>query len=148
MVDIVSQEKRSQMMAGIKSENTKPEMLVRKYLHRKGLRFRVHVKNLAGKPDIVLKKHNCIIFINGCFWHLHGCKIFKMPSSRREFWETKLNKNVENQKKTIENLTSENWRVLVIWECALKNSKSVHETCDGAFDWILSGKTNLEIGSA
>lgn len=122
MVDVFTQEKRSWMMARIGGKNTKPEMVVRRILHSLGYRFRLHKKALPGTPDIVLKKHKTIIFVNGCFWHRHqGCKRATVPKSNVEYWEKKLSTNVERfemQKKKLEAL---GWNVLVVWECETKD---------------------------
>lgn len=120
MSDIVSKEKRSQMMAGIKSKNTKPELQIREMLFSNGFRYRLHLKNIPGKPDLVLKKHNVVIFINGCFWHMHNCSLFKMPSTREEFWKNKLLYNKQNDVNNIKLLKQNNWRIIIIWECSLK----------------------------
>ena len=121
LVDIVSREKRSEMMAGIHSKDTKPEIYVRKLLHAKGYRFRLHKKDLPGKPDIVMPKYRLAIFVNGCFWHMHeNCHIFKMPKSRVEFWEAKLSANRKRDELKTSELVAAGWRVLTIWECSLK----------------------------
>lgn len=120
MVDTVSPEKRSQMMSGIRSKNTRPEIFIRKALHRKGFRFRLHCSNLAGRPDLVFPKYNAVIFTHGCFWHCHNCRLFKWPSSRVDFWKEKINRNRQKDKESLNKLLDENWRVMIIWECALK----------------------------
>ena len=121
-MDIVDSNKRSQMMAGIGSKDTKPEIAVRKFLHAKGLRFRLHRKDLPGKPDIVLPKMNTCIFVHGCFWHRHNCKKGKhLPKSNVEFWEEKLGKNKVRDEKNKKALQRLGWKVLVIWECQTNN---------------------------
>jgi len=120
MTDIVSKKKRSQMMAGIKGKNTKPEVAIRKALFNKGYRYRLHKKNLPGKPDLVLAKYNTVIFIHGCFWHRHDCHLFKWPKTRPEFWKNKINGNKIRDLKHLKELYELKWRVLVIWECAWK----------------------------
>ena len=121
MVDIVDVSTRSRMMAGIKGRNTKPEILIRKLLHKKGFRFRLHVKNLPGKPDIVLPKYKAVIFVNGCFWHGHkGCRLFKLPATRTEFWQEKITRNQANDSKSINLLLENNWKVGVVWECSIR----------------------------
>lgn len=120
-MDTHSKEVRSYNMSRIRGKNTKPEILVRKFLHSKGLRFRLHQANLPGKPDIILKKYNTIIFVHGCFWHRHpGCKYALMPRSNKAYWESKLFKNAENDRKVISQLRKFNYKVIVIWECQLK----------------------------
>lgn len=120
MVDLVSPGKRSRMMSGIRGTDTKPELLVRKALHARGFRFRLHGKGLAGKPDLVLSKYRTVIFVHGCFWHVHKCKLFKWPKSNKEFWRKKLTGNKERDNKNIALLLEDGWRVIVIWECALR----------------------------
>lgn len=119
-MDIVSKKKRSEMMSGIKSKDTKPETLIRKALFSEGYRYRINFLQLPGKPDLVLKKHNAVIFINGCFWHLHNCHLFKWPSSKAEFWKKKITENHDRDKINIENLLISGWRVLIVWECSVK----------------------------
>lgn len=111
-------------MSRIKGKDTKPEMLVRKFLFSKGFRYRIHVKDLPGKPDIVLPKYKTVIFIHGCFWHGHeGCKYFVMPKTRTEWWAEKINKNISNDKKHYQLLTEQGWKILNVWECELKKNK-------------------------
>lgn len=118
MVDVVSREKRSSMMSGIKGKNTMPEMLVRRFLHRKGLRFRLHVASLTGKPDLVFPKYRVAVQVHGCFWHQHvGCKFAYMPKSNRAFWRAKLAANVERDARTNIVLRAAGWRVITVWEC-------------------------------
>lgn len=110
-------------MSRIRSKDTKPEMLVRKFLFSKGYRFRLHVKNLAGKPDIVLPKYRTVIFIHGCFWHGHEqCKYFVVPKTRTEWWLNKISKNTSNDLTAEQALSSEGWKVITIWECELKTT--------------------------
>src|SRR3546814_5787277 len=106
MTDIVSPAKRSQMMSGIRGKDTKPELLVRRALHAKGFRFRLHVKDLPGRPDIVLRKHQAVVLVHGCFWHGHDCRYFKPPSTRPEFWLAKIGRNRANDLRSEEH-TSE-----------------------------------------
>jgi DNA mismatch endonuclease, patch repair protein len=128
LVDIVRPIKRSQMMAGIKSKNTKPEIQVRKILHASGFRFRLHRKNLPGKPDIVLPKYKTALLVQGCFWHGHNdCQIFRLPKSRTEFWEKKIGSNMLRDKRTEGQLIQQGWRVLYVWECALKGGARLSE---------------------
>jgi len=123
MADILSPEKRSWNMSRISGVNTKPEILVRSILHRKGFRFRLHDKSLPGKPDIVLKKYNSVIFVNGCFWHRHkGCPETTMPKTRREFWEEKFRRTVERDKEQKDALEKLGWNVIRVWECELKRA--------------------------
>lgn len=108
-------------MSRVKGKDTKPEMLVRKFLFSKGFRYRLHDKKLPGKPDIVLPKYKTVIFIHGCFWHGHeGCKYYVVPKTRTDWWLEKIGKNILNDSKAIESLTEIGWKVIVIWECELK----------------------------
>lgn len=107
-------------MAAIRGKDTKPEMLVRSWLHRNGFRFRLHRKDLPGKPDIVLAKYRTVIFVHGCFWHRHGCSNSSMPSARREFWEAKLTANALRDIRSQRLLRREGWRVIVVWECEVR----------------------------
>lgn len=121
MADVHDKATRSYNMSRIRSKDTKPEMLVRKFLFANGFRYRLHDTKLPGKPDIVLPKYKTVIFVHGCFWHGHeGCKYFKMPKTRTEWWRGKIERNVENDKKAVRLLKKSNWKVIQIWECALK----------------------------
>lgn len=122
MADNHSQEVRSMNMSHIRSTNSKPEEIVRKYLFAKGLRYRKNVKDLPGKPDIVLPKYKTIVFVNGCFWHHHDCGRFVWPSSNEEYWHKKIDRNVERDAENYEALENMGWRVVVIWECELKRA--------------------------
>ena len=122
MADNHTKEIRSMNMSHIRSKNTKPEEIVRKYLFSKGLRYRKNVRKLPGCPDIVLKKYKAVIFVNGCFWHKHDCGRFVWPSSNAEYWSKKINRNVERDAQNIALLTEQGWRVLIIWECQLKKN--------------------------
>lgn len=122
MADRVSKEVRSRNMAAIKGANTKPEELVRKYLFSKGFRYRKNVRSLPGSPDVVLPKYKTVIFVNGCFWHMHDCKWFKWPKSNADFWREKITKNVERDARNKEALEKDGWQVLTVWECELKTN--------------------------
>ncbi|MCG8996806.1 very short patch repair endonuclease [Laribacter hongkongensis] len=123
MTDVVDVATRSRMMSGIGGKNTKPELLVRKALFAAGFRFRLHRKDLPGRPDVALPGRRVVVFVHGCFWHAHqGCPYAKTPATRREFWEAKLAANVERDRRTREALLSAGWRVLVVWECATRSS--------------------------
>jgi len=147
MADIVSPQKRSQMMAGIKAKNTKPELLIRSGLHACGYRFRLHRTDLPGRPDIVLPRYRAAIFVNGCFWHRHNCHLFKLPRSRREFWTAKLDANAERDQIAICALRSKDWRVAVIWECATRGKNRLHvdETIRSIGEWLNTNDQYLEI---
>jgi len=111
---------RSKNMSAIRGKDTKPEMLVRRFLHSEGLRYRLHQKGLPGKPDLVFRRFQTVVFVHGCFWHRHkGCKNSIMPKNNRDFWKKKLESNVKRDYKNRTALTSAGWRVLVIWECEI-----------------------------
>lgn len=121
MADVHSKETRSFNMSQIKSKNTIPEMLVRRFLHSHGFRYRLHVKKMPGKPDIVLPKYKTAIFVHGCFWHGHnGCKYYVIPKTRTEWWKNKIDSNIMNDVKSKQGLIESGWKVLKIWECELK----------------------------
>jgi DNA mismatch endonuclease (patch repair protein) len=125
MADVHDKKTRSYNMSQIKGKNTKPEMLVRKFLHANGFRYRLHVKDLPGKPDIVLPKYKTVIFVHGCFWHGHkDCKYFVVPKTRTEWWLTKINSNIANDTKASKALKKEGWKMIHLWECDLKPSKA------------------------
>lgn len=112
-------------MSRIRSTNTKPEMLVRKFLHANGFRYKLHDKKLPGKPDIVLPKYNTVIFVHGCFWHGHAnCRYFTIPKTRTQWWTDKINTNKANDTKAIKALKKDGWRIITIWECKLKPAKT------------------------
>lgn len=142
MVDIVSPEKRSEMMAGIKGKDTRPEIMLRKALHRRGFRFRLHNKDLPGKPDIVLPKYRVAILVHGCFWHGHeGCKLFRLPKSREDFWKEKIEGNITRDKIKTGLLLEQGWRVLVVWECSLKQRIAyLDEVVNLVMEWIEESK--------
>lgn len=122
-MDIWSKEKRSQVMSRIRAKNTKPELVLRSTLHQLGYRFRIHKKDLPGKPDIVLPKYNTVIFVHGCFWHYHaGCREGRIPDTNTKFWREKLFKNVEKDKKHQEDCRALGWKVLVVWECEIEKN--------------------------
>jgi DNA mismatch endonuclease, patch repair protein len=121
MVDTISEERRSWNMSRIKGRNTGPELRLRSLLHRAGFRFRLHAKDLPGKPDIVLPKYHTAIFVHGCFWHRHeGCRNATTPSTRTEFWQDKFDENVERDRRNRAALERAGWTVITVWECDLK----------------------------
>lgn len=122
MADVFTPEKRSAIMARIKGENTKPEILARKLVHSLGYRFRLHSKRLPGKPDLVFPRHEKIIFVHGCFWHAHaGCSRGVLPSTNTKFWQKKISGNQTRDRMVKRKLNKDGWRVLVIWQCETKN---------------------------
>lgn len=141
MPDIVDPLKRKVMMAGIRSKNTRSEMLIRQALFAKGYRYRLHQKNLPGKPDLILPKYRAAIFVNGCFWHCHDCHLFKWPTTREDFWKNKILSNKARDAINKNALLQAGWRVLLVWECALKGKtrRNLEELIAEIEAWI-SGK--------
>jgi DNA mismatch endonuclease (patch repair protein) len=134
-------------MASIKSKNTKPEILIRKELHARGYRYRLHNENLPGKPDIVFPMYAAVIFINGCFWHGHNCHIFKAPRSNIDFWESKISRNKQRDTEHENKLTSMGWRIGVIWECSVsgKTRLNFDSLVKLIEDWLHSSEPHLVI---
>jgi DNA mismatch endonuclease (patch repair protein) len=144
MTDIVKTEIRSRMMSNIRSRNTAPELLVRSYLHSAGFRFRLHRRDLPGHPDIVLPFWRVAIQVQGCFWHGHaGCRFFKLPGTRAEFWARKLAANVQRDKATARALRLLGWRTVVIWECSLKQKRD--KSLRRLERFITSERSSIEI---
>lgn len=135
MADNHSKEIRSMNMSHIRSKNSKPEELVRKYLFSKGFRYRKNVKDLPGKPDIVLPKYKTVVFVNGCFWHMHDCPRFVWPSSNKEYWIPKIQKNAERDIENKQHLKELGWNVFTVWECQLKTGDA-EETLINLVEWI------------
>ena len=122
MTDVFTKKKRSEIMSKVRSTNTKPEIIVRKWLHKSGYRFRLYKKKMPGSPDIVLPKYNIVINVNGCFWHRHeGCKNTTTPKSNVEYWENKFKRNVERDKNNKNKLESMGWKIITLWECEVLN---------------------------
>jgi DNA mismatch endonuclease, patch repair protein len=144
-MDIVSPEKRSEMMSGIRSKDTKPEIIIRKALYALGFRYRLHSRNVPGKPDLVLKKYNAVIFIHGCFWHGHSCHLFKLPKTRTEFWKNKIETNQSRDEKVMKELHESGWRVATVWECALrgKNRMDLENLIDNLAQWLLENEETV-----
>lgn len=135
------------MMAGIRSKNTKPELIIRKGLHRKGFRFRLHDKGLLGKPDLVLPRYQAVVFVNGCFWHGHDCHLFRVPATRTDFWKQKISKNKENDKIATASLSDDGWRIATVWECALKGKGKIKEddVIEMLSSWLKSEECTISI---
>lgn len=149
MADVVDAATRSRMMSGIRGKNTKPELLVRRGLHRRGFRFRLHGANLPGRPDLVLPKYSAAILVHGCFWHAHDCSLAKMPKTRPDFWRQKLASNQARDVRQLRELQAMGLRTLVIWECALRGSSELTAfTLDRAEDWLRVGFASSEIARA
>jgi len=118
MADVHTKEQRSRNMAAIRGRDTKPEMIVRRFVHRLGYRFRLHRRDLPGRPDLVLPRHRAVIFVHGCFWHQHDCRYGRVvPATRAEFWSTKRNDTKARDRRNIRALRTMGWRVFVVWEC-------------------------------
>jgi len=147
LADIVSPRKRSEMMAGIRAKDTKPEMLVRKSLHARGFRFRLHDKKLPGKPDLVLPRYRAVIFVHGCFWHGHDCNLFRLPSTRRDWWLNKINANRERDGWVGDELARLGWRQAIVWECALRGKfrLEARDVNEALAAWLLGCMENLEL---
>lgn len=146
MADIVDSKTRSRMMSGIQAKNTKPEVFIRSLLHRNGFRFRLHSNNLPGKPDIVLKRYDAVILVNGCFWHGHDCHLFKWPKTRSKFWKDKIFNNIRNDKKVLEELNVSGWRTCIIWECSVKGAKvNIVKITRQLTNWLESRRKFKEI---
>jgi DNA mismatch endonuclease (patch repair protein) len=138
MADVHSPELRSKNMRAIRHKNTSPELLIRRLLFAKGFRFRLHVSSLPGAPDIVLPKHRVAIFVHGCFWHGHDCYLFKLPKTRTDFWKAKIGGNRERDTRNEAALLDAGWRVLSVWECALKGRLRLtdDDLIDRISEWI------------
>lgn len=125
-MDILSAEQRSLNMSRIRGRDTSPELVVRRALHAAGFRFRLHGKDMPGRPDLVLAQYRTALFVHGCFWHCHeGCPVHRIPRTRRDFWESKLKGNVERDERDQLQLVAAGWRVLVVWECAIRGSRKL-----------------------
>lgn len=150
MVDVVRPDVRSRMMSGIRSTNTRPELILRQALHRAGFRYRLHVRNLPGKPDLVFPRYKAVIFAHGCFWHGHDCHLFKWPSTRPDFWQAKIARNREVDARSEAALAELGWRLGIVWECALKGRfrKSHDSVIASCARWLRSGRPRLDIRGA
>ncbi|MER9215879.1 very short patch repair endonuclease [Mesorhizobium sp. M0663] len=147
MADIVAPDVRSRMMAGIRGTNTRPELALRRGLHALGFRFRLHDRKLPGRPDIVFPRYRAVIFAHGCFWHGHDCHLFRMPSTRPEFWEAKIIRNREVDARAFDALTKLGWRQGIVWECALKGRirLPLEDVIGECAVWLVSDSPGLEI---
>ncbi len=134
-------------MAGIRGRDTKPEMEVRRALHRQGFRFRLHVRNLPGRPDIVLPKYKAVVLVHGCFWHGHDCRYFRLPTTRTAFWSGKIDDNRLRDERNCRDLLGAGWRVMVTWECALRDKQQSQRvaTYERLCRWLKGSRKRGEI---
>lgn len=150
MADVVDPATRSRMMSGIQGKNTKPELIIRKGLHALGFRYRIHDKRLPGKPDLVFARYRAVIFVHGCFWHRHNCHLFRWPKTNRKFWTSKLNRNHDLDIEHQNRLRQNRWRILIVWECALRGStaRSLDKLLEEVAQWLRGDSSGdiLEIG--
>lgn len=145
MVDVVDAPTRSRMMSGIRNRNTRPELALRRTLHRLGVRYRLHVRSLPGKPDMVFPKSNAVLFVHGCFWHQHpGCRYSTTPDTRREFWQEKFRQNSDRDRRVTRELRERGWRVATVWECAIRKGGE-EVAAKEVFGWLNSAEPSLEI---
>jgi len=143
LTDIVDSNVRSRMMSGIKSKDTQPEMIVRRYLHGLGFRYRLHSSSLPGRPDIVLPKYRTIIFVHGCFWHRHlNCSLAYTPKSNVEMWQKKFSNNVSRDNKVYTDLNHTGWKIIIVWECSLR--KNANKTLVALSTAILNNQFQTE----
>ena len=135
------------MMSGIRGKNTRPEMMIRKALHARGFRYRIHCKDLPGNPDLCLPKYRAVIFVHGCFWHGHDCHLFKWPKTRPEFWRAKIERNRAVDRNGHQQLSSRGWRVLTVWECSMKGRSrlTIDALTEAISVWLKTGYADLEI---
>jgi DNA mismatch endonuclease (patch repair protein) len=145
MTDVLTREQRRLNMSRIRGRDTRPEMLIRRGLHARGLRYRLHDPSLPGRPDLVFPKYRTAVFVHGCFWHAHGCTLSKLPSARQDFWRAKLGANAARDRSAIEAMNNAGWRVLVVWECALRGPgrMDLPVVLDAAAAYVVDGKSPL-----
>lgn len=147
MTDIVDTQTRSRMMAGIRGKDTKPELVLRRALHTRGFRYRLHRKEIQGKPDLVFPRFRAVVFVHGCFWHRHSeCRFTTTPSTRPEFWQAKFAANVARDNAVGAGLVEAGWRMATVWECALRKQEQVEAAADRLGAWLRFGATQIEIG--
>jgi DNA mismatch endonuclease, patch repair protein len=133
------------MMSGIRGADTKPELAVRKALHARGFRYRLHLSSLPGKSDIVLSRYNAVVLVHGCFWHQHGCTNSKRPKTREAFWNSKLTDNVKRDRLNVDRLRAVGWRVATVWECSIRNAErlNVESLYDSLASWLVGGQGSV-----
>lgn len=149
MADVVSKAVRSRMMSGIKGKDTKPELLLRQNLHRRGFRYKLHTESLPGRPDMVFPRFDAVLFAHGCFWHGHDCSLFRWPQTRPEFWEEKIRGNQARDIRNEQLLLEQGWRVGKVWECALKGRDriGIDEVTQQCANWLEGTTKHLELRS-
>lgn len=147
MTDVVDKQTRSRMMAGIKGKDTKPELLLRRALHARGLRYRLHAKQLPGRPDIIFPKYRAVVLVHGCFWHRHtGCRYATTPATRPDFWQAKFSANIVRDRAVSIKLRRAGWRVATVWECGFKRSEHIGVVVSLIVSWLDSAVSEIEIG--
>jgi len=148
VTDVVDQQTRSRMMSGIRGKNTKPELALRRALHARGFRFRLHSGKVHGRPDLVLPKHRAVVFVHGCFWHRHqGCRYATVPATRPEFWRAKFDANTARDSAVRTRLLEDGWRVATVWECALRKPEKINSAITVLEEWLLGTEGQIEIGA-
>ncbi|MDD2868647.1 very short patch repair endonuclease [Neomegalonema sp.] len=148
MMDVVDHQTRSRMMAGIRGKDTKPELTLRRALHARGFRFRLHAPTLEGRPDLAFAQHRAAVFVHGCFWHRHeGCRYASTPSTRPEFWRTKFAANQARDAAVRTKLLAAGWRVATVWECALRKAGQAERSTEVLAAWLLSEAPELDLGA-
>lgn len=147
MADIVTPDVRSRMMSAVRGKDTKPELVIRRALHARGFRYRLHSTRLPGKPDLVLPRYRAALFVHGCFWHGHDCHLFRLPGTRREFWEAKIARNRSRDREVRTRLHEDGWRQVVIWECAIRGRGRMNfeNLMHGVSLWLTGDSETLEI---
>lgn len=149
VTDVVNRETRSRMMSGIRGKNTRPELALRKALHARGFRYRLHGQHVMGHPDLVLPRYRAVIFVHGCFWHRHdGCRYATTPATRPAFWQAKFDANIRRDLTVRETLANDGWRLAIVWECALRRPERVSATADLLAAWLRVGTPTFEIGES
>lgn len=150
MADVLTPAQRRLNMSRIRGRDTKPEMVIRRGLHARGLRFRLHDRSLPGRPDLVFPRHHAVVFVHGCFWHAHGCPLSKLPATREDFWRQKLQANAARDRNAIARLHAAGWRVLVVWECALRGAgrSEVPAVLDRAAAFLRGGDPHMELAGS
>ena len=145
VADVLTPEQRRLVMSRIRGKNTKPEMILRRGLHGRGLRYRLHGSDIPGKPDLVFPRYRVVFFVHGCFWHGHGCSLFRWPKARATFWRNKINRNLERDRNVLAALKAGEWRALVVWECALRgrHRRAMPDVLSRAEAFIRQGRASF-----